>query len=174
MRRELFNRLDADIRIPESNIFFPSPYRIDEISGQIESVGGIDCCFGGIGLHGHVAFNEPPLSRWHRISVGELRNSLTRIVAVGDDTMVTQSIHAAGGSFTAIPPMGVTLGMKDILASRKIRLYCAAGERHRSVFRVSVAGPVTVDYPSTLVQGHPDAEVMTDAVTAEPIEIGIR
>jgi glucosamine-6-phosphate deaminase len=70
--------------------------------------------------------------------------------------------------------MAITLGMKDILASRKIRLYCAAGERHRAIFRTAVAGDVSVDYPVTLVQGHPDAEVITDEATAQPIEVGLR
>ena len=96
------------------------------------------------------------------------------MLALGDDSIVVQSIHSAGGSSAAIPPMAVTLGMKDILASRKIRLYCAAGERHRAVFRIAVAGEVASDYPVTLVQGHPDAEVLTDLATAEPIDVGLR
>lgn len=174
MRREVFGKLDPEIRIPDGNVCFPHPFRIDEISEKIRSVGGIDCCYGGIGYHGHVAFNEPPLSRWHRISIDELRNSLTRVVVLGDDSIVVQSIHCSGGSSAAIPPMAVTLGFKDILASRKIRLYLAGGERHRTIFRISVAGEVTADFPSTLVQGHPDAEVVTDVATAEPIQIGIR
>jgi len=174
MRREVFGKLDPAIRIPDDQAFFPHPFRPDEIGKKISDLGGIDCCFGGIGFHGHVAFNEPPLSRWHRVSVAELRESLTRVVALGDDSIVVQSIGSAGGSAAAIPPMAVTLGMKDILASRKIRLYCAAGARHQAIFRISVAGEPCVDYPSTLVQGHPDAEVITDAATARPIELGLR
>jgi glucosamine-6-phosphate deaminase len=174
MRKEVFGRLDPGLRIPEDHLFFPNPFRIDEISAAIERVGGIDCCYGGIGYHGHVAFNEPPLSRWHAISVEEMRASLTRIVVLGDDSIVVQSIHSSGGNSAAIPPMAVTLGMKDILASRKIRLYCAAGERHRAVFRITVAGRVMVAFPSTLVQGHHDAEIITDRNTAAPIQIGLR
>ena len=94
-------------------------------------------------------------------------------MALGDDSIVVQSIHSSGGNPAAIPPLAVTLGMKDILAAQKIRLYCAAGERHRTIFRITVAGELTTDFPSTLVQGHPDAEVVTDAATAEPIEVGI-
>jgi glucosamine-6-phosphate deaminase len=96
------------------------------------------------------------------------------VVILGDDSIVVQSIHSSGGDSSAIPPMAVTLGMRDILASRKIRLYCAAGERHRAIFRISVAGEQTVFYPSTLVQGHPDTEVITDRITAQPIDIGLR
>ena len=173
LRREVFARLDPQLRIPDEQIVFPHPFRIDEASERIRAVGGIDCCFGGIGYHGHVAFNDPPLSRWYEISVEELRRSLTRVVMLGDDSIVVQSIHSSGGNSSAIPPMAVTLGMRDILASRKIRLYCTAGERHRTVFRISVAGGVTSAYPSTLVQGHPDAEVVTDEATASPIKIGL-
>lgn len=173
MRRELFAKIDAELRMPDEQYHFPHPFRPDEISAQIEKVGGIDCCYGGIGYHGHVAFNEPPLSRWRRITVEELRNSLTRVVALGDDSIVVQSIHCSGGDSAAIPPMAVTLGMRDILASRKIRLYLAAGARHRSIFRISVAGEVTTDYPATLVQGHRNAEILTDEATARPIDLGL-
>jgi len=173
IRREIFGRLDPDLRPAEDHMFFPNALHIDEISRIIERVGGIDCCYGGIGYHGHVAFNEPPLSRWRRISVEQLRGSLTRILELGDDSIVVQSIHCSGGGAALIPPMAVTLGMRDILASRKIRLYCAAGERHRAVFRITVAGEVAVDYPSTLVQGHPDAEIITDTATAQPVNVSL-
>lgn len=174
LKRELFARLDPELRMPEAQHVVPDPFRIDELSGRLQAAGGADVCYGGIGYHGHVAFNEPPISRWFRISVEELRHSLTRIVALGDDSIVVQSIHSAGGSPAAIPPMAVTIGMRDILASRRIRLYCAAGERHRAVFRISVAGEVTSDFPSTLVQGHPDAEIVTDEATAAPVTVGLR
>jgi glucosamine-6-phosphate deaminase len=170
MRRELFAHVD----IPPGQCFFPHPFRIDEISEKILEVGGIDCCYGGVGYHGHVAFNEPPISRWRRVSVDELRRSLTRVVELGDDSIVVQSIHSAGGNSAAIPPMAVTLGMRDILASRKIRLYLAAGERHRTIFRIAVAGEVSTDYPVTLVQGHPDAEICINEAAAQPIEVGLR
>jgi glucosamine-6-phosphate deaminase len=103
-----------------------------------------------------------------------MRQSLTRVVTLGDDSVVVQSIHSAGGNSHAIPPMAVTCGLRDILAARRIRLYCAAGERHRAIFRIAVAGEVTAAYPVTLIQGHPDAEIVTDEATAQPVEVGLR
>jgi glucosamine-6-phosphate deaminase len=173
MRRALFSALDPALRPSDAQLHFPHPGNVDRLSEEIRA-GGIDACFGGIGYHGHVAFNDPPLSRWHRVSVDQLRRSRARVLTLGDDSVVVQSIHSAGGCSAAIPPMAVTLGLGDILVSRKIRLYCAAGERHRAIFRISVAGTPCIEYPSTLVQGHPDAEVITDAPTAAPIELGIR
>lgn len=169
LRRELFHRLDADLRPAPENIHAPSPFDPDAISEAITAAGGVDTCFGGIGYHGHVAFNEPPISRWFRISADEMRESRTRVVISGDDSIVVQSINFCGGSPDLIPPMGVTLGMKDILASRKIRLYLAGGERHRAVFRMTLLADPTSDYPSTLLQGHPDCILHTDEATARPI-----
>jgi glucosamine-6-phosphate deaminase len=174
LERELFSRLDEPLRPPEAQRHYPHPFRIDEISDAIAKAGGIDCCFGGIGYHGHIAFNEPPISRWFRVPLDEFRNSSTRVVTLGDDSIVVQSIHSSGGNSAAIPPMAVTLGMRDILGSRRIRLYCAAGERHRTIFRIAVAGEVTTDYPATLVQGHPDAEIIIDECSAQPPQPGLR
>lgn len=169
MRREVFARLEPRLRPLPDHVHFPSPFAPDQISEQIEAAGGVDTCFGGIGFHGHVAFNEPPISRWYKISVEQLRQSLTRVVALGDDSLVVQSIHCSGGSTGMIPPMAVTLGMRDILAARRIRLYLAGGERHRAVFRIALAGDVAVDYPCTLLQGHPDCVIFTDQATARPV-----
>jgi glucosamine-6-phosphate deaminase len=97
-----------------------------------------------------------------------MRESLTRVS--GDNSVVVQSINFCGGSSDLIPPMGFTLGMKDILAARKIRLYVAGGKHHRAVFRIALLAEPTIDYPSTLVQGHPDCILYTDDATARPIE----
>jgi len=174
LKRELFARIDAELRPPAHQIHVPNPFAPDAISHALTNVGGADVCYGGVGYHGHVAFNEPPLSRWHKVTVEQLRESLTRVVTLGADSIVVQSIGSAGGSCHDIPPMAVTLGMRDILAARKIKLYLAGGERHRAVFRRTVAGEVSVDYPSTLVQGHAAAEVITDEATAAVIDLGLR
>jgi glucosamine-6-phosphate deaminase len=169
MRRQVLEKLDPEVRPLACNTHFPNPFKPDEISEHIKAVGGIDTCFGGIGYHGHVAFNEPQISRWYRISIDQLRRSRTRVVMLGDDSIVVQSINCTGGSPDLIAPMAVTLGMADILASRRVRLYLAGGERHRAVFRVSLLSDPTPDYPSTLLQSHPDCIVHTDEATARPI-----
>jgi glucosamine-6-phosphate deaminase len=169
MRRKVFQKLDPALGFAAGQVVFPSPFRPDEISERILAVGGIDTCYGGIGYHGHVAFNEPPISRWYRITPHEMRESLTRVVALGDDSIVVQSINCAGGSCASVPPMAVTLGMRDILRSRRIRIFLAGGERHRAVFRITCLADETTDYPSTFLQGHPDCVVHTDEATARPI-----
>jgi len=167
MRRNLFDLLDDEICIPEEQAHYPHPFRIDEISEKIQEVGGIDTCYGGIGYHGHIAFNEPKISRWYKVSKEEFKNSLTRVIHLADDTFVVNSFCGAGGNSQAVPPMAVTLGMKDILSSDKIRLYCDGGNWQKTVFRIALLGEVSVEYPVTFIQEHPDAMVTADAWTAE-------
>ena len=169
MRRQVFGRLDPELRPEDSRVHFPDPFHPDEMARNMAAAGGVDTCYGGVGYHGHVAFNDPPISRWFRVSADEMRQSTTRVVMLGDDSVVVQSIGSAGGASEMIPPMAVTIGMREIASARKIRLFLAGGERHRAIFRQTLLGEPTSDYPSTLLQGHPDCVIHTDEATARPI-----
>ena len=57
--------------------------------------------------------------------------------------------------------------MRDILSSDKIRLYCDGGDWQKTVFRIALLGKVSVEYPVTFIQEHPDAMVTADAWTAK-------
>jgi glucosamine-6-phosphate deaminase len=169
IRNQVFAKLDTELRPNSDRVHFPNPFRPDEMSEQMRAAGGVDTCYGGIGYHGHIAFNEPPISRWFQISADEMRSSTTRVVALGDDSIVVQSIGSAGGSSQMIPPMAVTIGMREILSARRIRLFMSGGERHRAIFRITLLAEPTAYYPSTLLQGHSDCIVHTDEATARPI-----
>jgi glucosamine-6-phosphate deaminase len=169
MRREFFAQLDPELRIPDDQVFFPRIERIDEVSETIDKLGGIDTCYGGIGIHGHVAFNEPPISRFYQVSLEEFRNSRTRVLPLAPETMVMNSIRRVGGNFYTFPPMAITVGMKDILESRRIRLFCDGGDWQKAILRIALLGEVSTHYPATLLQEHPDAMITADADTAAPV-----
>lgn len=173
MHEHLFDRLAPDLRIPLDQIHFPDPQNLDGIRREIEAVGGIDTCYGGVGYHGHIAFNEPPISRWYKVSVEEFKTSLPRVVPLAPDTVVMNSTRNTGGNPQVFPAMGVTLGMGDILAARRIRLYCPGGVWQRHVVRMAMFAEETVDYPVTLLQGHPDYELILDSETAQPPQVGL-
>jgi glucosamine-6-phosphate deaminase len=173
MRQEVFVKLDPELSIPEDQIHFPNPRNLDRISAEIAAVGGIDTCYGGIGIHGHVAFNEPPISRWYKLTADQFRQSVTRIVPLAPETVVMNSIRATGGNPAALPPMAVTLGMRDILAARRIRLYCQGGAWQRTILRIALLGEEDVDYPITLLQNHPDYGIITDRNTAQAPKLSI-
>ena len=55
----MYGSVDNELLMPEKQRIFPTPENLDKLAGMIEAVGGIEVCYGGIGVHGHVAFNEP-------------------------------------------------------------------------------------------------------------------
>jgi glucosamine-6-phosphate deaminase len=166
MRRNLYGRLDPDLRPPEENLCFPSPRNMLDLSARIQAVGGIDVTFAGFGFSGHIAFNEPPASRWYRISNEAFRNSETRILHLNEETFIAIAQRAAGGNTRAVPPMAITLGMKDLLGARKMMLVSDGGAWKQTILRVMLMHEPTVEFPCTFVQEHPDAEVWVDAATA--------
>jgi glucosamine-6-phosphate deaminase len=168
IQKNLFDCLDPEIRIPNHHIHFPDPLNLEKISERIQEVGGIDSCYGGIGYHGHVAFNEAPISRWYKLTPDQFRNSLTRLVQLEPETIVMNSIRSTGGNPALMPPMAVTLGMKDIFNARRIRLYCQGGLWQRTVLRIALMGEESVEYPVTLLQRHSDYAIVTDQYTAVP------
>ena len=60
MQRVFYDRVNPELSPRAENRVFPHPARCAEIQSLIERRGGCDVCFGGIGINGHIAFNEPP------------------------------------------------------------------------------------------------------------------
>lgn len=173
-QRALFDKLATRLALPPDQLHFPDPLHIDRISAEIARVGGIDTCYGGIGIHGHIAFNEPPISRWFTLTPAEFKASKTRLVQLAPETVVMNASRAASGNVAVLPPMAVTLGMADILAANRIRLYCQGGVWQRTVLRIALFGsPDTADgedvnYPVTLLRSHPDLAFIATEETAHP------
>ena len=166
MRRNLYQRLEPALRPLEANLCFPSPANMLTLSDRLQALGGADIVFAGFGFSGHIAFNEPPPSRWYRVSNDAFRASETRILPINDETFIAIAQRAAGGNTRVVPPMAVTLGMKDLLGARKMLLVSDGGAWKQTILRVMLLHEPTVDYPCTFVQEHPDAEVWVDAATA--------
>jgi len=62
--------------------------------------------------------------------------------------------------------MSITLGMKEILSSKKIRVYSDTGAWKQTALRVALFGPITPEYPITLLQKHPNAKITATLDTA--------
>lgn len=172
MLREFYGRLNWQHTIPEANRHFPDVYRPDALSESIAAAGGVDTAWGGIGYRGHVAFNEPPRQPWSAITVKDFAESKTRIVVLNEDTLVAMSQRSAGGCYQVIPPLGLTIGMADLLAAKRVRLFSVTGAWKQAVVRVAAFGSPTVDYPVTLFSEHPAASLLVDFHTAEPPLVG--
>ncbi len=160
-RREFLDRLPAALGPPRGQVVFPSDRNIHDVGSQIERVGGIDTCYGGIGMHGHVAFNEPEPG----VSLSD-----PRCVLLNDVTRTINCLRAGvGGNLVAFPRRAVTLGMQQILNARRIRLYCRNGipfDWANLVLRLSLLGSPGDDYPVTHLRHHNDFVVISDQETA--------
>lgn len=168
MRRNYYDPVDPELQIPESQRHFPSIYDLDGISEAIEKVGGVDTTYGGIGYRGHIAYNEPPRSPWYSISPEEFKQSQTRILNLNEDTLIALSQRSAGGCSHAIPPMAITMGMKDLLSAKRLRFLSDTGAWKRTVIRYLLFGPPSLEYPVSFAQEHPDVLVVVDEDTVLP------
>jgi glucosamine-6-phosphate deaminase len=103
------------LMVPRDQIYFPDPEHSEKTGEQMQAVGGIDTCYGGIGVHGHVAFNEPEEGVEH---------SETRLIRTNMATKTINMIRSdCGGFFGDFPELAVTIGMKQILRCPRIVLF---------------------------------------------------
>lgn len=165
-RREFIDRIEPDLRPSPQSIIFPSPFELNRSSEEIERRGGVATTYGGFGFQGHVAFNEPPQTRWTPVTLDEFRSSRTRVLPLAVDTIIAHSQRSLGGNVFGVPPMAITLGMRDLLSARRIRLYTDGGPWKQTILRILLFAEPTVDYPVTLVHEHPEVEVAVDAESA--------
>jgi glucosamine-6-phosphate deaminase len=164
--RRFLATLDAELRPGADAFAWPDPFDIDRVTRFIDEAGGIDTCYGGVGVHGHVAFNEPPLSRFCTVSEEDFLDSPTRVVTLAPETVVMNATRGWAGRFADFPPMAVTVGMREIMAARRIRLFCDGGVWQQHALVRAVHGPEGLDYPVSLLRRHPDAAVVADALSA--------
>ncbi|MCL4876835.1 MAG: 6-phosphogluconolactonase [Anaerolineae bacterium] len=151
--------------LAETQVIFPTEHNVDTLSDQIENAGGIDTCYGGIGIHGHIAFNEPEPGV----------NLLScRKVQLNDFTVTMNAVRAhVGGDLVNFPRAAFTLGMKEILQSKRIRLYCRNGSPFdwaNAVLRIALFGTSGDDYPVTYIRNK-DYTIITDEDTLQTPEV---
>ncbi|NUQ63789.1 MAG: glucosamine-6-phosphate isomerase [Pirellulales bacterium] len=166
MNRKFYDLIDPDLAPRPENRVFPDPREPGGIQRLIDERGGVDACFGGIGINGHMAFNEPP-EPGEAVSVDEFAGLPSRVLNLSRETRTINSV-TVGGEMSVIPSRAVTVGMKEILGSRRCRFYCNRPWQSSVVRRV-LHGPVTSACPASLLRRHPDATLtMADYVAALP------
>jgi len=171
MKRQFYDLIDPALAPLAANRVFPEPQYPEVIQNLIDSRGGVDACFGGIGINGHIAFNEPP-EPGEKMSVAEFVALPTRTVTLARETRTINSV-TVGGEISIVPRRAVTIGMKEILASRRLRFYCNRPWQSAVVRRV-LHGPITPACPASFLRTHPDASLTLSDYVARPPEIQLR
>jgi len=167
MEEHFYRHLNSQLAPPADHRIFPQPLALSRVPEIIARFGGCDACFGGIGITGHVAFNDPP-EPGEKTSLEEFRNLPTRVVRLSRETRLINSVTACRGNIDRIPALAVTVGMKEILECRKVRIYLNRLWQS-AIVRKILHGPVTPAVPGSLLQNHPDVRfVLTDSVADLP------
>ena len=134
----------------------------ENVKPVIDALGGVDIAFGGIGINGHLAFNESQ----DELTPEEFAALHTRVLAISRETRTANAIGDLNGAIDAMPKKAVTIGMAEILGAKKIRLGVFR-DWHRSVVRQAAYGEVSAHFPATLIQRHPDAMIIVNANAAK-------
>jgi glucosamine-6-phosphate deaminase len=156
MRRHLFDAVDLSPR--RTHMLNGAASNLDRECARYERAivraGGIDLLILGLGLNGHIGFNEPA----------------SALVAATHRTRLrpaTRRANAAlfGHRVRMVPTEALSMGMATILTARRIVLLATGASKARCVERM-IEGRVTPRLPASFLQLHADAEVWLDHAAA--------
>jgi glucosamine-6-phosphate deaminase len=159
MWKNLFDHINVDPRL----VYIPmgTADDIDEhcqwYEQRIQYYGGIDIQILGIGVNGHIAFNEPGSSLGSRTRIKTLKDSTIR-----DNARFFENPEE-------VPRFAITMGVGTIMEAKRL-LLMASGEAKADAIRATVEGPVTARYPATIVQLHRFATIVLDRAAASGLE----
>ena len=165
MEKYFYEGIDQQLAVPSEQRFFPEPSNIELIKKKINEA-PVDITLGGWGQDGHVAYNQSRRHPFSTITIEQLRNSELRIQENNYDTIIALAQRTFGAAYQFVPPMSITLGMKECLSAKKIRLYSDTGSWKQTALRVALFSEETAEYPITLLQKHPDALLTATFATA--------
>ena len=158
MDRVLYSRIDRELIMPESQRLFPEPGHEKEIDSLIDSFGKVDCCLTGVGINGHIAFNEPALPD-EKITDEEFGKIGTRCLDISRETIVNNGANKLRGALDIFPRRCISLGMRQLLKAEilKVYLYCPW---QWGIMRKALLTEPTRFAPVTYLQKHKNAEVV--------------
>jgi glucosamine-6-phosphate deaminase len=159
----ILNQIAGPLRIPEKNFIMP-PTLSDDFGAEcllfekrIAERGGADLQMLGLGANGHIGINQPGTpfesETWVSPMDPDFEARVRRETKVPDD-------HVLGG---------LTRGIKNIMQSRKLILI-VKGSHKAEIVQKAIQGPVTTDIPASVVQLHPDCEILLDAAAASKLK----
>lgn len=160
MNQHLFRRVNIDLR----NTHLPDGMAKDlkaacrEYESSIARCGGIDLQLLGIGVSGHIGFNEP-LSAL---------NSRTRDKALTPATL-RQNAPLFDGDPNRVPRRALTMGVGTILEARSL-LVVVTGEEKADIVAKAVEGPITSMVSASAIQLHRDCKVIVDEAAATRLQ----
>ena len=158
MDRVLYSQVRKELLMPTSQRLFPEPKKEAEIDALFEKLGKVDLCLTGVGINGHIAFNEPPKAT-DAITDEEYKNCGTRCADIATETVVNNGANKLRGALDIFPKRCITLGMKQLLKAKtlKVYLYC---NWQWGIMRKMALEEESRFMPVSFLQNHPNAEMV--------------
>jgi glucosamine-6-phosphate deaminase len=127
---------------------------------KIKSVGGIDLFLGGVGIDGHIAFNEP----------GSSLSSRTRQKSLTTDTILANS-RFFGNDSNNVPTKALTVGVATIMDAKEVLILASGHSKARAV-RHAVEEPISHQWTISAIQMHPKAILVVDEQACDELKVG--
>jgi glucosamine-6-phosphate deaminase len=165
MERHFYGGIAPELNVPESQRFWLVPDTIPQVRAALETA-PIDLTLGGWGQDGHVAYNQARRHPYSHVTLEDVAGSTVRVQENNLDTILALGQRTFGGAYQFVPPMSVTLGVRECLSARRVRVYSDTGAWKQTALRVALFAEPTPEYPMTLLQRHPDALITATLETA--------
>lgn len=165
MERNFYEPINPKLAVPEKNRIWLTPDSMQEVEEKLWSA-PIDITYGGWGQDGHIAYNQARRHPFSRVTIDDVRGSTIRVQENNLDTILALAQRTFGSAYQFVPPMSVTLGVKECLSAKKVCLFSDTGAWKQTALRVALFGPLTPEYPLTLLQEHPQALLTATIETA--------
>ena len=166
MEKHFYAPINSELTVLEKNRFWLNANNIEFIKEKIWEA-PIDITYGGWGQDGHIAYNQARRHPLSHVTIYDVRNSTIRIQDNNVDTMIALAQRTFGSAYQFVPPMSVTLGVKECLSAKKVRLFSDTGAWKQTALRIALFSSITPEYPITLLQEHPDALLTATVATAK-------
>jgi glucosamine-6-phosphate deaminase len=165
MERHFYGGIRPELAVPEGRRHWLVPATMEQVSAAINEA-PVDITVGGWGQDGHVAYNQARRHPFHHLTLEELANSSIRIQENNIDTILALAHRTFGAAYQFVPPMSITLGIRECLSAKKVRVYSDTGAWKQTALRVALFSEPTPEYPMTLLQTHPDVIITATMETA--------
>lgn len=124
----------------------------EQMDAFINAGGGIDLMIAGVGINGHIGFNEPGVALDNYSHVIDLDASTIE----SGYTYFTQPVNLS---------QGITLGMQHVMASKSL-IAMANGQKKSQIIKAAIEEEPGNHLPVTVLRSHPGCKMMVDAEAA--------
>ena len=130
-----------------------------EYEEKMKSYGKVNLFMGGVGIDGHIAFNEPASSL----------SSRTRIKTLTEDTRIANS-RFFDNDINQVPKYALTIGVATLLDAEEV-LILALGHNKAQAVEMAIEGPVNHMWTVTALQLHAKAIIAADEPAQQELKV---